>query len=157
MHEKSLEAKIPDTNAVLSERLFGSAEQIKPGYEIVFLGFPLTEGIKRSEDKKRFRKKPIFRSGKVASKSYEGKFLIDAMINQGNSGSPVFIREGYIKESGEIVSQYDFVGIIRGFKSDSINFDSSNNLRISIPHNAGLGEVISIETIKGFLDSTSKR
>lgn len=162
----TLRTEIPDTNAYLSTKDLSDILNIKRGNEIIFLGFPLNLGIEEYTEylgktktpngeecdvfNKYRLKKPVFRSGKIASEIYQGNFLIDAMVSHGNSGSPVFVRTGHTDVNG-VTSDYKFVGILKRFVSDNIDFRSDAGQVLSLPHNTGLGEVVSIEIIKEFL------
>jgi S1-C subfamily serine protease len=157
-------------NAALFFEHFASTEQVHRGYEVMFLGFPLNAGTKDDyvsvtgkdpEGKeiplarvaKLARKSPIARFGRVASEIDDdsGDFLIDAMVSHGNSGAPVFVRTG-----DEQASSFLFAGIIGTFKSDDIAFRSDDGQEINIPHNSGLGSVISAAVIKSFLENIAR-
>lgn len=98
------------------------------------------------------QKTPVAGYGRIASESVGGFFLIDAMVNQGNSGSPVFVRKGVREKTGPRCD-YDFIGIIKGYKSDNIVFRSEDGHTMAVPHNSGLVIVISIEAIRKFINA----
>jgi len=142
----------------------------KIGRSVVFLGFPLNIGITyREKEKGKYVlyedkivkpisfKEPIFSNViakylKISSNLLDnGSILIDAMVSHGNSGSPVFVRSGST-DGNKSISRYDWIGIVKSFRSDNIKYYSDNREEISIPHNTGIGEVISIDTIRLFLN-----
>jgi len=153
-----------NTNLPIRDENFSNASNISRGKTIVFLGFPLAQGLKYDTklvmtssstgyiSYEPILKSPIARYGKIASENFSGNFIVDAMVSHGNSGSPVFIRAG--NESGQNVNfSYEFVGILKGFIPDSIDFvNEENGQTLRLPHNSGLGIVISVNTIKDFLE-----
>lgn len=159
---------ILEQNKIIGKDTFGDSLNIKRGKNILFLGFPLQIGITYVELKRKIELKkgghlnvqtvePIFKNaiaryGKIASKINEnGTFLIDAMVSHGNSGSPVFVRSGCVKNHEKVYMEYKLIGILKAFIQDEIQFRSDSGQLISIPHNTGLGEVISIVAIKKFI------
>jgi hypothetical protein len=164
----TLKIKIPKENKIIGKDAFGNFLNIKRGKNILFLGFPLRKGITYEKSIQNIEVtkenkisltyiKPIFKNaiaryGKIASKINEnGTFLIDAMVSHGNSGSPVFVRSGYVKNHEKVYMEYKFIGILKAFIQDEIQFRSDNGQLISIPHNTGLGEVISVVAIENFI------
>lgn len=101
-----------DENSIPTEK---SLEEIDALEEVIFIGYPwgLWDEI---------NKLPIFRRGITATPitvDFEGdkKFLIDASVFHGSSGSPVFIfnKGGYFSKSGQFIlgeTRLLFVGII---------------------------------------------
>lgn len=141
-----LKAIIPDSNQFLTMSDIRSDSIVLPGKTISFVGFPLGEGLSQG------RKNPIYRSGMVASPVQDHHYLIDAMVSHGNSGSPVFIRVSNQNKFG-----LRMAGLLKGFKSDAISFYSQNGDTLKLPHNSGLGVVISPTAIRNFLiDSTQQ-
>lgn len=122
--------------------------QIQPGREIFFIGYPLGEGINRSER----TKAPLFRKGMIASEENSGLFFVDAMTNHGNSGSPVFVRWRSNKKLS-----LRLVGILMGFSADNIDFKADNGQILSLPHNSGLGVAISVRAIKEFVEGLDSK
>ena len=160
--------KIPKENRIIGKNSFGDSSNIKRGKNILFLGFPLGKGITYEKLVQNIEvtkgnkipltyiklifKNAIARYGRIASKITEkDTFLIDAMVSHGNSGSPVFVRSGYVKNHEKVYMEYKFIGILKAFIQDEIQFRSDNGQLISIPHNTGLGEVISIVAIENFI------
>jgi S1-C subfamily serine protease len=157
---------IPPTNVGLVSGNFADPKIINRGRTVLFLGFPLMAGTRSEQIIRQIKfqnaayssppeirlveKEPIARFGHIASGSDGSIFLIDAMVNHGNSGSPVFLRSGEATAS-VVTSKYLFAGIIRRFKDDDIVYKSEDGQVISIPHNSGLAEVISVEAIRNFI------
>ncbi len=155
-----------DKEDSLSQKEFASEGDVLPGKNVMFLGFPLGKGLgyiipqetihfqgaraKVNLPPQLAFKTPIARFGKVASLPDGRNFFIDAMVNHGNSGSPVFLRTGAKTEGGAQLD-YRFCGIIRGFESDNVVFKGENGVEMSLPHNSGLALVISIKAIAEFL------
>jgi hypothetical protein len=167
-----------DTNIAVSSPSIGAIDDIKRGKSAIFLGFPLnigvnysigatTESFQSSSGKTvttlvplPAQKVPVIKFGKIA---YEGDgsgwFLIDAMNNSGNSGSPVFVKSQF--GSGEI--GYKLVGIINSYRTEAAPVAVSNGtdttvipsleLRLAdgrtatIQQNSGLAQVLSIDRI----------
>jgi S1-C subfamily serine protease len=130
-------------NQCLTTASFACPGDIRRGVRVVFLGFPLHYGMDIKPGGLRLSKSPIVREGFIASVVARGEFLIDAMVSNGNSGSPVFIRSS----KGPRIA-----GIIKEFQHDSIPFRSESGTMTAIPHNAGLGAVIPIQTVAAFLE-----
>lgn len=131
----------------ISSTTAGDHNSITRGRNILFLGFPLGFGIDR-------KKEPIARYGHISSRpDSDGMFLIDAMVNNGNSGSPVFVRDGE-DSNGMIICSYRFVGIIKGYIPAYVEYKSNNGDSIKLPHNSGLGIVIGINKINIFMEKS---
>jgi S1-C subfamily serine protease len=165
--------RLPDGDKFVVEENFADQSILRRGREVIFLGFPLNEGAKErkvpvigktnsgqtvqvAEMSELVQKSPIARFGRIASKMENGQFLIDAMVSHGSSGSPVFVRTSFTsKEDGrdKIDLQYKFAGIISRFRSDNISFQSEEGDVMNIPHNSGLGLVVSVTHIAEMLQS----
>lgn len=143
------QVQMPSTNRYLSPESFADDADIRRGYRIAFLGFPLNYGLTVEKDTHHLLKRPVFRTGTIASENLDGEFLVAAMVSNGNSGSPVFVRAVY--KSGNATSLgYKLIGVIKEFQHDTIaaTFDGKT---AEIPHNTGLGIVIPIGVIKEFI------
>ena len=119
---------------------FTKQENIVQGKSVYFLGFPLGIGIETNT--------PILRSGLIASVPKGDDFFIDAMVNHGNSGSPLFTVSVSTNEY-----KWELAGIISASLSDSIDYASVGvepKQYIRLSHNSGLARVISIHTIIEF-------
>lgn len=138
-------AGLPSANSSLSPGSFADDRDIRRGYRVAFLGFPLNYGLEVEKDTHRLIKRPVFRTGTIASENLDGEFLIGAMVSNGNSGSPVFVRSVNKNTPG-----YTLIGIIKEYQHDTIKVDL-NGKETEIPHNTGLGIVIPIGVIKEFV------
>lgn len=107
--------------------------------DIVFVGYP--NGM---WDSKNYT--PIMRKGTTATPimlDYEGKkkFLIDASVFGGSSGSPVFIYESgtYVTKNGpaQIGTKFFFVGVVA-----AVYFKTSANTVVSRPIPTAAGDVV---------------
>jgi S1-C subfamily serine protease len=141
---------LPYTNRYLTRSSFARPSSVRRGCTIVFLGFPLNYGITVEKATRKLIKKPVFRSGKIASEVFNDEFLIDAMVSNGNSGSPVFIRS-VTSRRGASHPCYKLIGIMKEFQHDTVTVDLEADGRVNIPHNAGLGIVIPVDIIETFI------
>jgi S1-C subfamily serine protease len=142
--------EMPYTNRYLSAAAFAGDAEIRRGYRVAFLGFPMGYGLVEDGAAQGLVKSPVFRSGHVASEIFNGEFLIDAMVSNGNSGSPVFVRSVYAG-SGGTVPGYRFAGLMKEFQRDTITVYSKGKKAGQVPHNAGLGIVIPAGVVREFL------
>ncbi|MHB9156148.1 MAG: S1 family peptidase [Endomicrobiales bacterium] len=141
---------MPVTNRYLSPESFADDTDIKRGYRIAFLGFPLNYGLSIEKETQKLIKRPVFRTGNIASEAFEGEFLIGAMASNGNSGSPVFVRALYRGSAGVSLG-YKLIGIIKEYQHDTIKGSLDGKKTVAIPHNTGLGIVIPIGVIREFI------
>ena len=136
------QAMLSRKNAGFGKDLIASEELITPGSQVYFLGFPL--GIGASIE----MKEPVVRSGLIATRPHSGFFYLDAMVNHGNSGSPVVLfnatADGNVERYGLFL-----IGIVSGFESDYVDYKADTGDSIRFPHNSGLAKVVSIQA---FLD-----
>lgn len=146
-------AMLPETlenvskkNTYLTDKFLSRIDEVSPGLKAYFLGFPLGIGASLVV------KDPVVRSGTIATKVDGDTFFLDAMINHGNSGSPVLIPVS--TQEGDVgIYSLKLVGLLSGFKSDYIDFKSEDGQIISLPHNSGLSRVISIKAYLDLIDS----
>jgi len=118
--------------------------------DITFIGYP--SGL---SDRKNLT--PLIRKGITSTpiwNNFDGqpKFLIDADVYPGSSGSPVFIfNQGSYGHSGGITlgTRLFFVGVI----SESVISKEDN----SIPYFLGLGRVINSLSVLNFIDSITEK
>jgi S1-C subfamily serine protease len=137
-------------NRCLTADYYADPALIRRGYRVVFLGFPLNYGLAYDEHAGQLIKQPVFRSGRIATEIINGEFLIDAMVSNGNSGSPVFVRTGG-REAPARSPAYLLIGIIKEYQHDSIKMHLEGRV-VEIPHNTGLGVVIPVDEVKRFLN-----
>ena len=120
------------------------ASDAKRGTEIYYLGFPAS--ISTGE-----RSTPIYRSGVIAlDREYlHGEYLIDGMVIQGSSGSPVFNCDG--KLLGILHGHVNYSSNVSGFDifGPSVRIDASLRL------NSGLGLLIPVDRLIEFLEEIS--
>jgi len=160
-NERESHFQLPSTNNCLLPVHFARPADIRRGCRIAFLGFPLNYGISVEPVTGNLVKKPIFRSGVIASEVSGNEFLIDAMVSNGNSASPVFVRTGATRRSNNSAKKavegdgfepaYRLIGIMKEFQHDSIKIHGGDGSIQAIPHNAGIGVVIPVNVIKEFL------
>jgi S1-C subfamily serine protease len=139
--------RLPSTNAGVDTRAAGGRPAIRRGREVLFLGFPLYYGIMTEPGSGKRIKRPVCRKGMIASEISDGEYMIDAMVNNGNSGSPVFVL---IPARQGAAARYVFAGLIKEYQHDQIPC-SINGTMIKVPHNAGLGIVIPVDVIADFV------
>lgn len=151
----------PKSNMSVDINQFAESSDLARGREVFFLGFPLEQGINKEMheipiagvslmQEEWVSKSPIVRFGRIASTIQNGEFMIDAMINHGNSGSPVFVAVREPRSNGTSIT-VKFAGIIKGFLSDNITYKSDAGHALSLPHNSGLGMVITASEIRSLL------
>jgi len=128
----SPQSAITLTNIVLNESYLGNNDLIIEGKGVLIIGYPLGLGI---EYNKNF---PVSKIGIIAQYTKQNYFLIDAVANPGNSGSPVYsLKDGKI------------IGMITAFRADSVPlFDENGKLVAALPYNSGLSNALPIEIIK---------
>lgn len=139
-----------DTNLSLSDDHIGNGSRLKAGISIRFFGFPLNLGIGDCNNKVDCtlpqQKLPIVRYGRIAYSENDSWFLIDAMNNPGNSGSPIFTLE-WKCVNGDCLLHPVLVGIIKGYVYDYIEVTLNNSSVKKIPYNSGLSYAISSKKI----------
>jgi V8-like Glu-specific endopeptidase len=116
------------------------AQNIHPGDDVFFLGFPLGLGVENVD-----KISPLVRSGIVSQKNRDNTYLIDANVYPGSSGSPVFFRPTLAKMDPPNVN----IGTMRGIKMIGI-VSQSINLGID---NSGLGIVQSCNLLTEIVKS----
>ncbi len=103
-------------------------------------------GINYNEKRQETIKAPILKNGIIASEVFKNEFIVDAMVNNGNSGSPVFMQSN--KKS---ILGYVFTGIVKQFQHDSIKVKLNGSQKEKIPHNSGMGIVVPSQVIADFI------
>ena len=125
-------------------------EELTAFEQIVFVGYPL--GLYDSKNAL-----PLLRVGYTASPIWsdfeqQPRFLIDAEVFSGSSGSPVFIlNEGtYTSRQGIVLgTRFYFIGMIL----QSLDYDQGAKGKQHI----GLGSVLNANIIREYLESTADR
>lgn len=130
------EEKVILQNLVLNDGYLGNPDLIIEGKGVLIIGYPLGLGVEYDQNF------PVSRIGIIAQYTKRNYFLIDAVANLGNSGSPVYsLRDGKI------------VGMVTSFKTDHIPlFDEDKNLVAALPYNSGLSSALPVDVIKKALD-----
>lgn len=143
-------------------------EQVSENDEILFAGlFAWSPGVKKNL--------PIIRHGKLARRLEEPipldrnhpnstvqVHLAEVLSFGGNSGSPVFLRLGGVREGsiGPALSGYNYylLGVMQGFFPEGMDFAIQiAELRGSAAQNSGLAAVIPAEKIMEVLDEPRGR
>ena len=157
---KTLQQDLFATKAVLTK------EQVNENDEILFAGlFSWSPGAKKNL--------PIVRHGKLArlleepiplDRNHPEKtvdvHLAEVMSFGGNSGSPVFLRIGGIREgAGTFLGyRYYLLGVMQGFFPEGVAFAIEvAELRGSAAQNSGLAAVIPCEKIMEILEAPRAR
>jgi S1-C subfamily serine protease len=143
-------AALPPGNDCLPRARFAGPGAVHRGRRILFLGFPLNYGMQADPEGGGLRKLPIARTGIIASEPGVDEFLIDAMVSNGNSGSPVFVRAG---KGRRAAPGYRLAGIMKEFQHDTIPLRRDDGSARKIPHNTGLAAVIPADAIAAFLEN----
>jgi S1-C subfamily serine protease len=123
-------------NIVFSMNLLGKKQNIREGRGVLVPGYPLGLGLEYDENH------PILKFGIVAQYAGRDSFLIDAVANPGNSGSPVFeLKERKI------------IGMVQSYNKDFIDlYDREGGLAAKIPYNSGLSQAINSEILQNIID-----
>lgn len=110
--------------------MFEKNVKIKEGLGTIIVGYPTTLGAKYTGNK------PLSRIGIVAQEpnSETNTFLIDGLVNHGNSGSPVFNEHNQ-----------KLIGMVTSFKPDYIK--SRDTVVLRYPYNSGITFCVTAETI----------
>jgi len=88
---------------------YGDVEKAE---DVYFFGFPDLPTLTKMDKVHTYD--PIIRKG-IVSKLIDGKkIIIDGFVSGGNSGSPVFIRREFVKQSGYQI-HFRFIGIVTQF------------------------------------------
>lgn len=103
--------------------LISEKKKTKLGDEIYFLGFPFAIGTERGwlslgkySDE---ISNPLLRTGTIAYKSNSSQeFLLDALSYSGNSGSPVFTKQGMFNKTSKLIGM--IVGHLPSMGSDNM-------------------------------------
>ena len=134
----------------LTEDLFLSWPQLKPGANVLIPGFPL--GIRSPE-----HADPIVRRGIVARAS-SNDIVLDAFVFPGNSGGPV-IYVPTLKFSGDIIkipfiNRERFIGLVSGSISyvDTAISQQTRRPRVTFEENSGLCNIVSAQSIAALLN-----
>lgn len=146
LRRRSDEANWPYKNGIGDYSLFCSSNEINEGKPIVVIGYPLNLGAE-------YLNFPVITSGIVAQSGNTASdtFLIDATINPGNSGSPVFSTD-------QSKTGFVYVGTANAYKTNSIrSYDENGQLVAVFPYNSGLATVIRAQKIRDIIDSLSKK
>jgi len=125
-----------------STEYFGNTDELYEGDEVFYFGFPLGVGAELATPHH-----PILRTGSIAQKRETDKFLIEANVFPGSSGSPVFFQND--QES------LRFIGILKSYipYEDVAVSRQTGLVRVIFQENSGLASVIDIKCVKEILDS----
>jgi S1-C subfamily serine protease len=115
------------TQKMIKTRAFDIRENVREGVGVVTIGFPLNIGATV------YNNQPVARSGIVSQRPQtNGFFLIDAMSNPGNSGSPVYN-----------IHTKKLIGMVSSGPADFLNvYDEKGKIILKIPYNSGLTSCI---------------
>lgn len=119
----------------MSPRVWADFDEMVEGDMVYFVGYPI-----QFFTKEHYR--PVVRQGCVALKTEDQVYLIDGNVSAGNSGSAVFSRPSN--------KPTKFLGIVTAYYTTPAK---SNDSKIKVMENAGLGRVFSITHIKELLNS----
>jgi hypothetical protein len=147
---------IPGSRLIgLNFETIGKNDEVYDGREIFYWGFPLGGG---AEDEHQHH--PIMRSGIVAQNRFHNKYLIEANVYPGSSGSPVFTKPIAIKEETTIIFKAPrLIGIVSSYipyREQAIS-KQTNRTRIIFEENSGLAMVMNAHTIYELIDSREFR
>jgi S1-C subfamily serine protease len=120
------------TKAFLIERDFATDEDIREGMDIYSIGYPLSLGTGEPQNY------PIVRRGIVAQTVPSSRlFLVDGMVNPGNSGSPVV---SLVRESSKLL------GMVQGNYNYNLQPGGQSDMT-----NSGLAIVVPASVIKDYV------
>lgn len=115
------------------------------GRELFFVGFPLGRGVEAG-----IPHKSIYRSGCLAQKG-EIKFLMEANVFPGSSGSPVFLKPRIkYNVEGEIeFENQSLIGVVSSYIPylDYAKSTQTGRVRIMFEDNSGLSNVFKIQLL----------
>jgi hypothetical protein len=83
-------------------------------------------------------------------------YLADVHVFGGNSGSPLLVNIGGLRNSGALtVNQYKLLGIISGFyhEDSDLTLTIATTYRGTIEQNSGIAMVVPVDALKDLLDS----
>ena len=133
-------------------------DEVYDGREIFYWGFPQGSGAEKS-----FQHYPILRTGVIAQSRYKYKFMIEANVFPGSSGSPVFtksiIRKDETASSNEkmriVFKAPKLVGIVSSYipYEDIAYSGQTQQPRIVFQENSGLAWVIKADCIFDIINS----
>ena len=131
-----IEDKVILKNLVLNDSYLGENNLIEEGKGILVIGYPLRLGVDYN------RNFPVVNFGIISQYKKQENFLIDASVNTGNSGSPVFsLKDAKI------------IGMITSYTNATTPlYDKNKNLVATLPYNSGLANALSVGVIKKALD-----
>jgi len=147
---------IPGSRLIgLNFETIGKSAEIYDGREIFYWGFPLGGG---AEDE--LQHYPIMRSGIVAQNRFHNRYLIEANVYPGSSGSPVFTKPFAIKEETALLFKAPrLIGVVSSYipyREQAIS-QQTNRTRITFEENSGLALVMNAHTIYELVDSREFR
>jgi len=126
----------------LPKSKFKQIKEVKRGTKVYYLGFPISISIEGHST-------PVYRNGVIAldRRFINDDYLIDGMVMQGSSGSPVFDCIGNLV--GVIYSHLNYYSNdprVWDVFGDGIRIDG--NIRL----NSGLGRIIPIDRVSEFME-----
>ena len=134
--------------SLLSSQLWWGADSLKEGQTIIYTGYPLNLGRGHFNH-------PLSRTGIIAQLIPGNRtFLIDAFVQKGYSGSPVFVLE----KKSLLKTRIRFVGIASAYPGrftpllKKVKYSAIQNFGIN--ENPGFAYVIGVETVFKFIEAS---
>jgi Trypsin-like peptidase domain len=134
-------------------------QQVTEGDSVLFTGyFYQFPGLKKFQ--------PIIREGVLAMMPDENLdttlkkpghlYLADVHVFGGNSGSPLFVNLGGLRNGGLMMgTHYELLGIISGFyhEDSNLNLTVATNLTGTLEQNSGIAMVVPADELKALLNT----
>ena len=146
--------------SLMATRDIVQSQSIAEGDSVVFAGFFYQfSGLKKNE--------PIVREGVLAMMPEEKMtttmhkpgdlYLADVHVFNGNSGSPMFVNVGGMRNGSISIGGFPFrlLGVVSGYMNESEKFEIevSPTLPESSKENSGISTVVPVDGLKDLLDS----
>ena len=137
-----------------------TTEKVAEGDEIFFVGLlPQYYNTRRNEPVTRFGRLALIPEEKIASPEGPIDLLFaECQSFPGNSGSPVFLQFGPIRQAGTIVVGGDrlmLLGIMKGYfyQSGKVNIHPVTTLELAFQENIGIAAITPVQKVHEILFS----
>jgi hypothetical protein len=133
-------------------------DELYDGREIFYWGFPLGSGAEKS-----LQHYPIMRTGVIAQSRFENKFMVEANVFPGSSGSPIYTKPIIIKDEKAsskektriVLKAPKLIGIVSSYITyrDVAISEQTGHPRVVFQENSGLAWAMKADCIFDIITS----